>query len=238
MLLKMRMIPRQAVRLWLLIYIIHKISNNIYIFIYIYNISVTVLWPYAFFSYVLLLPLVDPRVRLRLAWLIRPFRAYIQGSAMNTSIVYLRGCQLSLGREQPSSRRIIFKGDNFVRFMGDTLPCSIRHLKVVLCKSLAGLVELHMLATRIETKPKNSCFPVLKSLDWLKIQERIRLKFCHQDTTLYSAPGQLTFTNFSLSSVSINPLYPIILLSHSFSTPGYLSSQVLQPRHSHHCIAL
>jgi len=33
---------------------------------------------------------------------------------------YLDGCQLSFGREQIGSRGIIFKGDNFVRFMGDT----------------------------------------------------------------------------------------------------------------------
>ena len=36
------------------------------------------------------------------------------------SIVYLGGCQSSFGREQLSSRESVFKGDNFVRIMGDT----------------------------------------------------------------------------------------------------------------------
>src|SRR6218665_2921405 len=32
-----------------------------------------------------------------------------------------------------------------------------------------------------------------------------------------------------------NPLYPIIILSHPFSTPGHFSSHVLQPSHIYHC---
>ena len=69
---------------------------------------------YTVVSYVRLRGPVYPTVGLRLAWLSRPNP--IHGSA---SIVYLGGCQSSFGREQLSSRGFFFKGDNFVRFMGD-----------------------------------------------------------------------------------------------------------------------
>src|SRR6218665_2054569 len=71
--------------------------------------------------------------------------------------------------------------------------------------------------------------PVLKSLHWLKIPERILFKVL---SLTYSLPSPRTSANSSPSS------QPALLDHHhpvSFSSPGRFSSHVLQPSHIHHC---
>src|SRR6218665_2191827 len=67
--------------------------------------------------------------------------------------------------------------------------------------------------------------PVLKSLHWLKIRAH---PFKSPDPNLQLPavlPDHLPLRTFHQSA---NPLYPIILLSHPFSTPCHFASHVLQ----------
>src|SRR6218665_1349032 len=77
--------------------------------------------------------------------------------------------------------------------------------------------------------------PVLKSLHWLKIPECIHFKVL--SLTYNSSPVLPAHLPSRAFHHSANPLYPIILLSHPFSTPGRLSSHVLQKSHIRHCTA-
>src|SRR6218665_1527866 len=73
--------------------------------------------------------------------------------------------------------------------------------------------------------------PILKSLHWLKIPEHIHFKVPNLQLPPV-LPAHLPSRAFHHSA---NPLYPIILMSHPFWTPGQLSSHVLQKSHIRHC---
>src|SRR6218665_1977049 len=71
--------------------------------------------------------------------------------------------------------------------------------------------------------------PILKSLHWLKIPERIHFKVLSLPTIPCSLPSPHTFANSS--PFSQHPL----LDHHPFSTSGHFSSHVFQPSHINHC---
>src|SRR6218665_2932749 len=73
--------------------------------------------------------------------------------------------------------------------------------------------------------------PVLKSLHWLKIPERIHFKVLSLTyNSLQSSQPTYLREPFTIQAPA-NTLYSIIILSHSFSTPGHFSSHVFQPSH-------
>ena len=76
--------------------------------------------------------------------------------------------------------------------------------------------------------------PVLKSLHWLKIPERIHFKVLSLTCNSLQS-SQPTYLH-QLFTIRGNPLYSIIILSHPFSTPvtSHLT-HVLQLSHIHHC---
>jgi len=81
--------------------------------------------------------------------------------------------------------------------------------------------------------PRHHCFtPVLKSLHWLKIPERIHFKVLSLTYNSGTPSVHLPLRTFHNSA---NPLYPILLLSHPFSTPCHFPSDVLQQSHIHNC---
>src|SRR6218665_281800 len=77
---------------------------------------------------------------------------------------------------------------------------------------------------------------VLKTQHWLKIAALIHFKVLYLTyNSLQSSQPTYLCELFTIHAA--NPFYPIILLSHPFSTPGHSSSHVLQPSHIHHCTA-
>src|SRR6218665_2647430 len=89
------------------------------------------------------------------------------------------------------------------------------------------------LARSITRMPRHHCFtPVLKSLHWLKIPERIHFKVLSLTYNSGTPSVHLPLRTFHNSA---NPLYPILLLSHPFSTPCHFPSDVLQQSHIHSC---
>src|SRR6218665_2474104 len=73
--------------------------------------------------------------------------------------------------------------------------------------------------------------PVLKSLHWLKLPERIHFKVPNLQLPAV-LPAHIPSPTLHHPA---NPLYSIIILSHSFSTPSHFLSHVLQPSHIHYC---
>src|SRR6218665_3385265 len=73
--------------------------------------------------------------------------------------------------------------------------------------------------------------PVLKSLHWLKIPERIHFKVL---SLQFPAVFPAHIPSRTLHHPA-NTLYSIIILSHPSSPPGHFSPHVFQPSHINHC---